>query len=254
MANINDEKIKNQTIQIFNIAEKPIMEYIASFLDESPDVIFNDKVPDISDPLILLPIEDYKKNIYLKFTLEIMTKKQSTANKTRAKNIDDIINHKNVKEAIGFLLYCIKAVLPSIVASCMIVNKPMVNTSLILNETTWTFDPVFNHDLTIKKTFLEESLSKLTYMKQERNEPLPPEMKPKIEKEYRNVATELAKVTSELTLDITEEEKKINKSYNDRPVLAIVCEEITKSQLPKSKYENKPQLPFLSNKAYEDHD
>jgi hypothetical protein len=247
-----DDKVRQQTMQIFNIAEKPIMEYISSFLEETPNTVFNSDIPTESDPLILLPIDDYKKDVYLKFTLKTIYPQQVKQPKQRAKVIEDVIEYKNVKEAIGFLVFCVKSVLPSIIASSMINNKPIINTDLVLNESNWSFDPVFKHELTIKKSFLEDSLSKITYMKQQKNGELPPEMLPELEKEFRNVVTSLQTISKQITDEIINTEKKINTSYGNKPVLGICLKEITKSQLPKSKYEQKPQLPVLSSQSYED--
>ena len=72
----HDDKVRQQKMQIFNIAEKPIMEYISSFLEETPNTVFNSDIPTESDPLILLPIDDYKKDVYLKFTLKTIYPQQ----------------------------------------------------------------------------------------------------------------------------------------------------------------------------------
>lgn len=244
------EKIKHQTMQIFNIAEKPIMEYISTFLGESHDAIFNSEVPKESDPLILLPIDDYKKDIYLKFTLKTIYPQQVKQSKQRAKLIEDIIEYENVKEAIGFLWYGIKSVFPSVIAANMINNKPIINTDLILNENNWSFDPIFKHDLTIKKIFLEESLSKITYIQQQKNEDLTPNMI-KLKNEYHDIVSELHTVNTQITHETITTEKNINTSYhNNKPVLGICVKEITKSQLPKPKQQS--QLPIVSNQTYED--
>lgn len=249
----HDAQKKNEmmqkTQQIFNIAEKPIMEFIALFLEEDPTVIFNDEIPTESEPLILLPLKEYKKNIYLKFILKPHDPTNEASDSQRICNINDIIHHQNVKDSIGFLLYCIKSAFPSIVASGMINNKPMINVDLELDESNWTFYPKFQHELTIKKKFLEESLSKIMYMKQQKDDSLPTEMIPEINKEFHNIVTALGNVNSEFTPDITEMEEKINKSYINKPTIGLFVEEITKSQLPKPK---QSQLPVISSKSYED--
>jgi hypothetical protein len=89
-------------------------------------------------------------------------------------------------------------------------------------------------------------------MKQQKNGELPPEMLPELEKEFRNVVTSLQTISKQITDEIINTEKKINTSYGNKPVLGICLKEITKSQLPKSKYEQKPQLPVLSSQSYED--
>ena len=251
MATENNEKLRQQTQQIFNIVEKPIMEYISSFLEESPSVIFKDEVPKESDPLILLPLDEYKKDKYLKFTLKIINPNDLIPQ--RIDDINNIIHYEHVKESMGFLLYCIKSAYPSIIASSMINNKPMVHTHLALNESNWTFYPVFSHELSIKKKFLEDSLSKILYMKQQTEQPLPPEMLDEVNKEYNNVITTLNQVQRDITPEIIEHEKKINAEYNSKPVIGIFFEEIVKRQLPKPKYQQEqPKLKPISDKSYED--
>ena len=249
-----EQKLQQQTQQIFNIAEKPIMEYIATFLEELPATIFHDNIPEESDPLILLPIDEYKKDLYLKFTLKVVDSENNESEINRITDINDIIHYKNVKESIGFLVYCVKSVLPSIIASNMINNKPMIHIDLDLNENNWSFNPVFKHELTIQKNFYDDSISKIMYMKQQKEEPLPDEMVAKLNEELLNIIQAISKINLDITPEILENEKKINMSYVNKPVLGIYVTEISKDQLPKPKYVNneQPQLPVISNKSYED--
>jgi hypothetical protein len=248
------EKLQKQTDQIFNITEKPIMEYIAAFLEESPYVIFNDDIPIESDPLILLPLEDYKKNIYLKFTLKVMNQPLDVnENAKRISPVNTLIRHDDVKEAIGFLLYAIKTAYGSIIASSMVNNKPMVNIQLELNENNWTVYPKYRHDTTIKKNFLEDSLSKLFHMKSQQEDPLPKEMIPEINQQIKNIVEHLNTVKKEISPESERVEEKINNEFINRPVLCIVLEEINKSQLPKQKH-TQPinKLPVISSQSYAD--
>lgn len=58
-----EEKMRAQTNQIFNMVERPVMQFISKFLDEPVGVIFKDKLIDQVDPLILRPIEEYDKDL-----------------------------------------------------------------------------------------------------------------------------------------------------------------------------------------------
>ena len=109
------EERRIQTNRIFNIAEQHVMNFIAQFLDETPNAIFNDPLPTYVEPLILLPFDEYKKDTCIKFTIKPVNLSKETPVSTI--NIDNIIMHKKVKEGIGFLWYCIKEVFTSIVAS-----------------------------------------------------------------------------------------------------------------------------------------
>lgn len=231
------DKLKQQTEQIFNIAERPIMEYVCNFLDEPCSVIFKDEMPVISDPLILLPIDEYKKEIYLKFTLKTVSKEHESNNK-RIADINDIIHYQRVKESIGFLVYCIKTCYPSIIVSGMINYKTMSNIILELNETDWSFTPIYSHDLSIKKKVLEETLNKIMYMRQ--NKDINSNDLPELNKQYTDIIGEISKVHEQLTPDILELENQINNSMLSKPIIGIFVEEITKNQLPKKNSNLKP--------------
>ena len=224
------EERKLKTNQIFNIAERPVMEFIARFLDETSNVLFSDDIPTYVEPLILLPFDGYKDGICIKFTIKpvILTDDQPTP----ALTIDSIIEHKKVKEGIGFLWYCIKEAYSAIVSSAMINNKPMDNITMNLNETNWTFYPKYSHDLTTKKSFLEDALGKLMYINQNLGK-FPPSMAAEITQEFPKVTDQLKTVNAQLTPELIATEQKINDSYVGRAVLGIFVEEIPKSDLPK---------------------
>ena len=259
------EKFKQQTEQIFNIAEKPIMEYICKFLDEPCSVVFKDEMPVESDPLILLPMTEYKKKIYLKFTLKTIPKEpvdpvlrpetlgvpavslkhpatvdEPESNIKRITNINNIIEYQRVKESIGFLVYCIKTCYPSIVVSGMINHKTMSNIILELNETDWSFTPVFSHDLSIKKKVLEETLNKIMYMKQNKDNTLTDAEMLELNKQYNTVISEISKVQMQLTPEILELENQININMLYKPIIGIFVEEINEDQLPKKNSNLKP--------------
>lgn len=232
------DKLKQQTEQIFNIAEKPIMEYVCNFLDEPCSVVFKDEIPIASDPLILLPIDEYKKEIYLKFTLKTVTKDHES-NIKRIADINDIIHYQRIKESIGFLVYCIKTCYPSIIVSGMINYKTMGNIILELNETDWSFTPIYSHDLSIKKKVLEETLNRIIYMRQNNDSNSNDEML-ELNKQYTNIISEISKVQEQLTPEILELENQINNDMLSKPIIGIFVEEITKNQLPKKNSNLKP--------------
>ena len=64
------EEDVSKTNQMFNIAERPVMEFISKFLDEPINVIFNDELPTYVQQLTLLPIKEYREGICLKFTIK----------------------------------------------------------------------------------------------------------------------------------------------------------------------------------------
>ena len=101
-----------------------------------------------------------------------------------------------------------------------------------LNETNWTFYPKYSHDLTTKKSFLEDALGKLMYINQNLGK-FPPSMVAEITQEFPKVTDQLKAVNAQLTPELIATEQKINDSYVARAVLGIFVEEIPKSDLPK---------------------
>jgi hypothetical protein len=240
----NEQKQREaQSKQMFGMAEKPIMRYIAEFLEESPEAIFLDEMPKVEDPLILLPMDDYKKNICIKFTL-------ATVDSDYKLDLKTLIDHDLIKEALGFLYYCVRSVYGSIVSSTMINNKPILTTVLTLDEENWVFTPTFMHEETKKRQFLQEALGKLMHMM--KDTAIDPSMLTKINEEYKKVAVALAQL-GEPSAEIKELETRINKEYATKPRLGIFVEEMHKNKLPKHKPElnkNEKELPSIAGGLY----
>ena len=258
---------KLKAFQIFNIAEKPVMEFLALFLDEPHETIFRDELPIASDPLILLPLADYKPDTYIKFTIKPINlanvSSESVSNDTsetvsndtsdnsiRCAIINNIIEHQLVKNGVGFLWYCVKEVFASIIASSMINNKPLQNITIELNEQNWTLYPKYLCDLSHKKNFLEQAVIKLTNITENRDK-FDGDIAG-VEKNLQSAMLELTNVNNQITPEVLAEEIKINNSYSSQIVLAIFTEEIFEKDLPKRveppNFNNKDEPPDEKNK------
>ena len=235
-----------KAFQIFNIAEKPVMEFLALFLDEPHETIFRDELPIESDPLILLPLADYKPDTYIKFTIKPINladgSSESVSNDSvsndsvsndsiRCGVINNIIEHQLVKNGVGFLWYCVKEVFASIIASSMINNKPLQNITIELNEQNWTFYPKYLCDLSHKKNFLEQAIIKLTNITENRDK-FDGDIAD-VEKNLQSAMLELTNVNNQITPEVLAEEIKINNTYSSQTVLGIFTEEIFEKDLPK---------------------
>ena len=251
---------KLKAFQIFNIAEKPVMEFLALFLDEPHETIFRDELPIASDPLILLPLADYKPDTYIKFTIKPINladvSSESVSNDTsndsvRCGIINNIIKHQLVKNGIGFLWYCVKEVFASIIASSMINNKPLQNITIELNEQNWTLYPKYLCDLSHKKNFLEQAVIKLTNITENRDK-FDGDIAG-VEKNLQSAMLELTNVNNQITPEVLAEEIKINNSYSSQIVLAIFTEEIFEKDLPKRveppNFNTKDEPPNEKNKS-----
>jgi hypothetical protein len=226
----SNEENKLKTNRIFNIAEGPIMDFIAQFLEETPNVIFKCDTPEYVEPLILLPFDGYKSDTCIKFTIKPVNLSEYPLSSDLS--IDSVIHHEKVKEGIGFLWYCIKEVYGAVVDSSMINKKPMENVSMMLNESNWMFYPNYSHELSVKKNFLDESHGKLMYINENLSK-FPTTMANEITEAIVNVNSQLAEINSQITPEIIDAEKLINISYCDKVVLGIFIEEIHVSELPK---------------------
>jgi hypothetical protein len=253
----SERKFK-QTNQMFNFSERPIMNYVCDFLNKPCIELFVDNIPESSEPLILLPIDDYKKNVYIKFTLKTVHPSKCDEYKTnelsRISKITNLIQYDKFKESIGFILYCIKTTYPSIIASGMCDNSSMINTFLELNEANWSLMPIFNSDLTIKKKILEDTLSKIMHMKQNHTDC---DLSDSVEMDTQltNVISKLTDVNNAITPEILGTELEITNSYFKKPFIGIFVEELSKSELPnKNNKSNKndSKLQSISDITYSD--
>ena len=245
----DDEKKRAQAMQLFNIAELPVMTFISKFLNEPPNVIFKDDIPKFAEPVILKPIDDYKKGIYLKFTLCDINL-NDTNSTDRISFIDKLVEHQEIKDTLGFILYSIKCVFPSVVAASVINNKPLVNINIELDEENWVFYPRYINDQSIKKTFFEESLGKIIAIKNQTDNEVPPDIMADLDKEYANLVESLRDIN--VTDEILKDDEKINIEFLKKNSIGIFVEEITVDQLPKPNCQPSDLLPVISNKSYED--
>lgn len=249
----NEEDIA-KTDQIFNIAERPVMEFISKFLDEPINVIFNDRLPTFTENLTLLPIKEYKEEVYLKFIIKPIISGLSNDDKKLSNNIiNDIIKLKQVKEGIGYLWYCIKEVFKSIVLSSMINKAPMENITIELNENTWEFYPKYSHDITQKKNYYENILSELVYYRKNIDK-FPEMLSVDVNEEYIKTVNELSIINQDIENipNLIESEEKINESYTKNFVMGIFVEECLESDLPKIKDMSKHNInEYMNNNNIE---
>lgn len=243
----NENQIKGQMNQMFNMTEAPLMHFISDFLNKPHNELFYDSIPCFSEPLILLPLDDYKKDICLKFTLKNINKTDNC----RIDNITDLIKHERVREGIGFLYYSIKNVYAALLSKGMVDNKPMLQIKMVLDEENWLFYPKFAHELSHRKDFLESSLGQVIKMKQNTN--LSPDEINKLNTEFHQLVDDLTALSKEITPEILKLEDDMNASFKDKAKLGIFIEDLHTSLLPSNKNKkNNPTLPTITGNQYEE--
>lgn len=103
MTDVSEEiKQKMEANKMFDIAEKPVMEYMCYFYKKTPDLLFNDYENVVSDKLILLPLEE--KSDFIGLSIELVDKDYMS-------NIpQDIKENEVIRSSIGFLYNAVACV------------------------------------------------------------------------------------------------------------------------------------------------
>jgi hypothetical protein len=227
--------------RVFNIAEKPVRDFITNWVANKEVVLFTDETPTYVEPLILLPFDEYKEGVCLKFTISSEPYAPHTLvepNPGGFLDIDDIIEHKKVKEGIGFLLFCVKETFASVVRSSMASMFPigeevnMKHVHIELNETNWTLCPKYIDPAIQYKEDLEIALGKMMYV-QKNLDKFSPDVAKKLMEQYPKLIDELAKDSSKPGIDIYNNDKTLNNGFLERSVIHIRVEEMLEKDLPK---------------------
>lgn len=227
--------IEKQTEHIFNICEKPIMEYICHFLEDTSNVLFTDNIPVFSEPLIIKPIHEYNKNKFIIFRLKAfknMDELDNSDNSNRIDMINSIIKYKEIKEAIGFLLYAIKNVYAPIISKSLINNKPMINNVLELNEDRWVFQPKYLSDISMKNNFLTQTLNNIDELKLNQHNDRMINVH-ELNIEYKKVKEMMKNNIESMTDEEKQNEKDINDGYKQKAIIGILINIISSAELKK---------------------
>jgi hypothetical protein len=228
------EKSVSQTHQMFNIAEQPVIDFISGFLGESPSVIFIEDTDKFTESLILMPLEDYKNDVYIKFNM-IPIKYENLGSEEDIKRVNHIkymLKHERIKEGIGFLYYCIKNVYASVMSAGMINNKQISNFKIKLDEENWVFYLQFYHTLTHKEEFYNSVLQTTVQARKNYNT-LTEDQKQLLNKEFVTAVSQLSEIETQITPEIKQEEIDTNELYKTRIKLGIFIEDLDVKDLPK---------------------
>lgn len=249
----DEKKIQGQMNQMFNIVEGPLMNFIAEFVGESPTKIFHDNIPKFHEPLILMPLEDYKKDICLKFTIKNITNDDDN---TRVEKITSLLKHEKVREGIGFIFYSIKNVYAAILSKALIDNKPMLKIKMQLDEENWVFYPKYSDDLNHKKDYLEASLGQNMELSKDKTQSK--EKLAALEKTFHGLVSDIMLVNKQITPAYLQNEADVNESFKDKVKIGIFIEELHISELPTPGKNNDltslNNMPKINSTSYEEVD
>jgi hypothetical protein len=227
--------VKKQTEHIFNIGEKPVMEYICHFLDDTPNILFKDTIPVFSEPLIIKPIHEYDKNKFVIFrlhTFKNVSELNECDNPNRVDMINSVIKYKEIKEAIGFLLYTVKNVYAPIIDQTLINNKTMVNNTIELNEEKWMFQPKYLSDISMKNAFLTQTLNNINELKLNQHNDRSININ-ELNQEYKKVKEMMHQNNKDISDEIKQKEMDINEGYKQKAVIGILITIISSADLKK---------------------
>ena len=235
------------------MGERPIMLYIKSLYssihgaDISDLDIFEDRIPIVEDPLILMPWEDYKKDICLKFTIKPVARGYSL-------DLGELAKHENVIQGIGFIYYAMRTVYASVVSSSVLKDKKYLNNTLLeLDQTTLNMYPRHYHPKTITLNMLNQQLSNVL------NEKIDNKFSNEQSVEFQSIVKQINLIEQQITEDEKDEERKNNNMLDNLPILGIAIEELHIDKLPKpilSKEDEdrhfKQTMPNITNASYLD--
>ena len=219
---MTDKEKEYKMNQLFNTFERPIMIYISKLLGETPSSLYVDNIPDIEIPIILRPDSTKNDVNCLRFKLKVVPYDYIS-------DVSTYLPEQVVKDTIGYILYGIKNVYPSIVTS-MINKTKLETTTLELDTENWSFKPVFTHELKLIKTILEYKLGEID----------------PVNKEYNDIVNQLSVIDKQILDlgDIDDIEFSMNEKYKTAPRLSITIDTIKYSNVLElqKKFNNKKHI------------
>jgi hypothetical protein len=233
---MNVEENADKVNKMFDMAEKPIMEYISNFLDIDPKDLFKDPIPEFYKSIVLHPIKEYNKDKYLQITLKVMPYDYDIT-KVVSK---DLLNQDIIKKSIGFLVYCINSVYVSVVMANMKDRNLIINTELKFDDKTLGFVPVYAHELTVKHSIAEKKMNELLIVKNN----ILTERSDNHSKKDDIIETKVKEINLELN-NIMSNLISLNKQLNDTSISNLISDNI-------DKYKTKPVIGIVITELNED--
>jgi hypothetical protein len=218
-----------ETIKMFNMTERPIMEYLCTVLDRQPEEMFRESMYVIpKESLTLYPIQEYNDN-YIKISVETVDPDHVTVIP------DELRSHPLINEALSFVVRAITIVYPLVMQENIQdeIKEYLSHQSLILefDVKSLTFYPQYMYPPRRDEMLYNEQKSKIETFREECKQAgstfdsFTPEEMAHMEAMYQNAIAKLAEVAYDHAL-ADEEEKKNNEELNKWPRIAIVYKEV----------------------------
>jgi hypothetical protein len=138
-----EEEIYQQNItKMFNICERPLMLYIADYLNKPVKEIFvaDNILPDTVEPIVYFPIKEYKDDVYLSFSLE-----KVAADYSNGLADSPLMKLDIIKEGIDYIHGAVLEIFRVLTENCMESSSGIAQESihLVFDQKSGTFRPVF---------------------------------------------------------------------------------------------------------------
>lgn len=215
-----EQKIKEHAHRVFNILEKPMMEFIANYLEAPEEKVFVDKIPPISEPIILNPVDEKEEYLHLIWNCD---------SHDTTTNLKEYVHHSSVKQSIGFLLQSAEMVYGSLIARGLQdeYRKQLQNFVLSFDENTLSFKLMFQSEQERKIIILNKYASELVKKMQDRKYD---EHKQDITTKIHQTSASLNKIKQELTDEIKLKNKE-NRLAGDKKIrLTLTVSKLTKEE------------------------
>ena len=239
MTEISEELYNQQRIQMFNICEKPIIEYLAYILDRNIHEICNNLEINkeiYNDPMILFPLKNLNDK-YISLNIELVNNNY----KSELENIN-VEEYPELKNSIDFLSYSIFEVYSAIVSTGLKEHYTRyvledLSIHLEAEPNGFGFITKYIHPIKRKELMCKNMLSNLKLIKETdetgncRFDSLPEQHK----EQYNNKIQELEHILAHLNYDeneITQIEEQKNNHYVVFKKLGVILKFLEYDELP----------------------
>ncbi len=230
--NTLEKRKKYEINKMFDLAEKPLVEYFCYFLEKNKEELnaeYNN-ISLVNDGIILTPIEDYNPDKYLHFKLEI--KEHDYVSNIPA----ELNNNPLINDLLNFFTYSIQEVFESLVSIFTEdIIKILIEKSFHLefNKKTLSFKPVYIYPLRQKFNILNECKKNLEDLRQSSEVWDKLDEKNKISWNDQISQVNQMLKSCQYSQDVAdEEEKKYNEQFSKYKCIGIIFSEVPENLQP----------------------
>ena len=212
------EAARIQMEKLFNTSESVLKTWIAKFLGNPPEELF-DSVPDVVEPVLFYPSE-HSHGKYVELKLGIVDSKYQL-------NIDELLQEKLVCDTIQFFIYSVRIVYGSIMKTSE--RGPAHDVVLEWDATTMTFVAEYMPDLKKKYIYYNHVLGHMMNAR----ETLPEDKAVEWQADFARLMADIGENTASMESENVNgaiEEKRLEWADLDR--VGVLVRYITEDEIP----------------------